>query len=73
MHAGAPRVVVSLWKVDDQATSVLMQHFYREMLRGRLAPAAALRAAQRRMRADPAWRHPFHWAGFVLQGEWRAP
>jgi CHAT domain-containing protein len=71
MYAGAPRVVVSLWKVDDQATSVLMHHFYEAMLRGGLAPAAALRAAQRRMRDDPAWSHPFHWAGFVLQGEWR--
>jgi CHAT domain-containing protein len=71
MYAGAPRVVVSLWKVDDQATSVLMHRFYEEMLRGGLAPAAALRAAQRRMRDDPVWSHPFHWAGFVLQGEWR--
>ena len=24
MHAGAPRVIVSLWEVDDQATSFLM-------------------------------------------------
>jgi CHAT domain-containing protein len=48
-----------------------MGHFYREMLRGRRTPAAALRAAQRRMKDDRQWSNPFHWAGFILQGEWR--
>jgi CHAT domain-containing protein/tetratricopeptide (TPR) repeat protein len=71
MYAGASRVIVSLWKVGDKATSVLMGHFYREMLRNHRTPAAALRAAQRRMREDADWRNPFHWAGFIIQGEWR--
>lgn len=71
MYAGAPRVVASLWKVDDKATSVLMGHFYREMLRGKWTPAAALRRAQQQMKDDRDWSHPFHWAGFVIQGEWR--
>ena len=46
MYAGAPRVVVSLWKVDDAATAELMGRFYDGMLRQKLRPAAALRAAQ---------------------------
>jgi CHAT domain-containing protein len=46
MYAGSPRVVVSLWSVDDQATSELMQLFYKQMLQTGLKPAAALRAAQ---------------------------
>jgi CHAT domain-containing protein len=32
MYAGAPRVVASLWKVDDAATAELMKRFYRNML-----------------------------------------
>ncbi len=68
MYAGAPRLVVSLWKVDDLATAELMSHFYCGMLRENLRPAAALRAAQAKMAQR---RDPYYWAGFILQGEWR--
>jgi len=71
MYAGARAVVSSLWDVRDEQTSELMTRFYRGMLRDGLRPAAALRAAQRSMLDDPAWSAPVHWAGFVLQGEWR--
>lgn len=71
MYAGAPRVVASLWKVPDRATAKLMEEFYAAMLEGHLTPAAALRRAQLALRGDPLWRAPYHWAGFVLQGEWR--
>ena len=71
MHAGARRVVASLWKVDDDATRELMRHFYAAMLRDRLPPAAALRQAQLAMRRQARWESPFYWAAFVLQGEWR--
>jgi len=68
MYAGAPRVVASLWNVKDAATSELMQRFYRGLLQQRLAPAAALRAAQVSMWRDPRWSAPSQWAAFVLQG-----
>jgi CHAT domain-containing protein len=71
MYAGAPRVVVSLWSVSDRATSALMSDFYREMIQKSQTPAAALRAAQRAMLKDPRWAHPYYWAAFVLEGEWR--
>ncbi len=71
MYAGAPRVVVSLWSVDDAATAALMAEFYRNMLQRDLPPAAALRAAQMVVRQDPRWAAPFYWAGFTLQGEWQ--
>ena len=70
MYAGSPRVVVSLWKVDDSATAELMGRFYEGMLRQKLRPAAALRAAQLAMWQDSRWRAPYYWAAFVLQGEW---
>ena len=71
MHAGARRVVASLWKVEDEATRELMRHFYAAMLRDNLPPAAALRRAQLAMRQQGRWGTPFYWAAFVLQGEWQ--
>ena len=72
MYAGAPRVVASLWKVDDKATAELMKRFYQGMLGSvRLRPAAALRAAQVAMSKDDQWRDPYYWAAWVLQGDWR--
>ncbi len=70
--AGAATVVVGLWNVEDQATAELMTYFYTGLLHRGLAPAAALREAQAEIRRTPKWQAPFYWAGFVLQGEWRA-
>lgn len=70
LYAGAARVVVSLWKVDDRSTAELMKRFYVYLLKGALAPGEALRAAQDSIRQERRWRTPYHWAGFVLQGEW---
>jgi len=71
MYAGAQRVAVSLWNVDDEGTSVLMQKFYQKMLQQKLAPAAALRAAQMEMMQQEKWISPYYWAAFTLQGEWK--
>jgi CHAT domain-containing protein len=71
MYAGAPRVLVSLWSVDDEGTSELMSRFYKKMLQSGQKPAAALRAAQIEMSKDPRWQSPYYWAAFTLQGEWR--
>lgn len=70
-YAGASRLVVSLWDVDDLATSVLMQRFYQGLLEDGMAPPAALRAAKQSLRRDPDLAAPYHWAAFVLQGEWQ--
>jgi len=69
MYAGAARVVVSLWDVSDEATAEFMARFYRNLLRAKMTPAAALRAAQVSMSKDRRWNLPYYWAGFVLQGE----
>jgi CHAT domain-containing protein len=72
MYAGAPRVVASLWKVDDRATSELMKRFYQGMLGPEaLRPAGALRQAQLSIWKQKQWRKPYYWAAFVLQGEWK--
>jgi CHAT domain-containing protein/tetratricopeptide (TPR) repeat protein len=72
MYAGAPRVAVSLWSLDDTATASLMVRFYRKLFGpDHPSPAAALRLAQLEMRRESRWQSPYYWAGFVLQGEWR--
>lgn len=71
MYAGAPRVIASLWQVNDNATAELMKRFYHGMLLDRLTPAAALRRAQLQIAAVPRWASPYFWAPFVLQGDWK--
>jgi CHAT domain-containing protein len=70
MYAGAARVLVSLWDVDDEATAELMSRFYKVMLsKKEVSPATALREAQLSMWRDKRWRSAYYWAGFILQGE----
>jgi len=71
MYAGTPRVMASLWQVDDAATAQLMKRFYRGISQEKLPPAAALRAAQIEMLKRKHWESPYYWGAFVLQGEWR--
>ncbi len=71
MYAGAARVIVSLWSVNDKATSELMTRLYQKMLKEGQSPAASLRAAQVQMWKQKQWQAPYYWAAFVLQGEWR--
>lgn len=69
LAAGAARVLVSLWAVDDESTRDLMARFYAGLLGDGLPPARALQEAQRALRR--AGLPPRGWAGFVLLGDWR--
>ena len=69
-HAGANRVVSTIWQVPDQATAELMGHFYRAMLTDGATVPEALRHAQLETRKDSRWSSPYYWAPFVLQGDW---
>jgi CHAT domain-containing protein len=71
MYAGAPRVLVSLWNVNDESTAVFMTLFYKAMLEKGLPPAAALRTAQLELQKQSKWKSPYYWAAFTLQGEWK--
>jgi CHAT domain-containing protein len=67
MYAGAPQLLATLWQVDDKASSMLMDEFYRELTNR--PPADALRLAQTKVRATYA--HPFYWAAFTTYGLYR--
>jgi hypothetical protein len=72
--AGCPRVIASLWKVEDEATRALMTRFYElwnprgDAAKGGLPTAEALRQAQEFVRSQKKWSHPYYWAAWVLWG-----
>ena len=63
--AGAKSLLMSLWKVDDEATKVLMTEFYRYFLDGK-SKIESLRLAQEYVKSQPGWQDPKYWAGFIL-------
>ena len=69
-YAGARRLLVSFWTVDDRASAQLMPSFHRHLAAGEQA-TDALRAAQAELRADARFRDPYYWAGYAIQGDWR--
>ncbi len=63
---GASAVLSSLWSVDDEATSLLMEHFYRNMIVYGETPDESLSHAQKTVREVPGFENPYFWAGFKL-------
>lgn len=78
--AGVKTVVMSLWQVDDEATAVFMEYFYKNLLSLRenyrssddklnLADDyfvhQALQSAQYLMSRDPKYSDPYYWAAFI--------
>ncbi|WP_437982334.1 tetratricopeptide repeat protein [Sorangium sp. So ce117] len=65
--AGAETLVMSLWKIDDEATRELMTAYYTELQadRGR---SDAMRAVQLSMLASGRRAHPYYWASFIVAG-----
>ena len=60
--------VVSQWKVDSAATSVLMRNFHKNVRNDRTKAASALQKTIVSMLKTKQYRHPFYWAGFVVLG-----
>jgi CHAT domain-containing protein len=71
LQAGARSVLVSLWRVDDLATTALMLAFFRHIQAG-ADKALALRQAMTDVQQDPRWQHPYYWGAFVLMGDWNS-
>jgi CHAT domain-containing protein len=70
---GADSTLLSMWKVDDEATSVLMSMFYTNLKEGYTVDQS-LAKAQDRMIDDPklisrGWAHPYYWAGWQVAGK----
>ncbi|OJJ23174.1 hypothetical protein BKI52_02125 [marine bacterium AO1-C] len=72
--AGAQAVILSLWKVDDEATKMLMSRFYEEWIEKGKTKRAALKAAQLYLRnykkdGNKIYAAPYYWGAFQMIGE----
>jgi CHAT domain-containing protein len=63
--AGVQTLIMSLWEVSDQATSILMREFYQNWFSG-MSKQEALKEAQRYLRANTRYSHPNFWAAFIM-------
>ena len=63
--AGTHSILMSLWKVDDEATSFLMKEFYKKWLSG-ASKQQSLEYAKAQVRNHPNWSSPWYWSAFVL-------
>jgi len=61
--AGVESLIMSLWKVPDDATSELMTNFYHQWLSGQ-TKQNAFKAAQQKVREK--YKSPYYWAAFVM-------
>lgn len=68
LYAGAGSVMATLWSIDDDASELLIEKFYENLAAGR-PTADALHRAQGALIANPRFRSPYYWAGFVLNGD----
>ncbi|HEX4039917.1 MAG TPA: CHAT domain-containing protein [Acidobacteriaceae bacterium] len=70
LSSGASGVIGTLWSVDDRAAGEMIPWFYRALIDEHLGVAGALREAQMKMLAQH--QSPYDWAGYVVEGNWRA-
>ncbi|WP_299258384.1 CHAT domain-containing protein [uncultured Aquimarina sp.] len=70
-YAGAKSLVTTLWKINDQTTSELMQEFYKN-LDASFSKDKALREAKLtylKTAEDELLTHPYYWSGFMISGD----
>jgi CHAT domain-containing protein len=70
IYAGSRTVGTTLWSVELDSTTALMQSFYHAWNSG-AAKDEALRRAQLAVMRQDRWRHPYYWAGLQLVGDWK--
>jgi len=61
--AGVESLIMSLWKVPDDATAELMTNFYQQWLSGQ-TKQNAFKTAQQKVREK--YKSPYYWAAFVM-------
>ena len=62
--AGVQTIIMSLWKVNDEATQMLMTEFYNNWIVKKQPKREAFKNAQNAVRKE--YEEPVYWAGFVM-------
>jgi CHAT domain-containing protein len=70
VKAGARSALATLWHINDQASSLLVGEFYRQLGERGVSKAEALRRAQLSLFNDLRYRHPGYWSPFLVIGNW---
>ncbi len=71
LKAGAKSALASLWSINDEATTILMQKFYQQLHVEKMSKAKALQIAQLNLLRYRSYKHPAYWASFLLIGNWQ--
>ncbi|GAK50620.1 TPR repeat protein [Candidatus Moduliflexus flocculans] len=70
LYAGTHNVIASLWSVEEGATRLLIEYFYRNVEETHLPLPLALQRAQEQLRKHAfKYECPYYWAGFIVIGE----
>ncbi len=70
IKAGARSALATLWSINDEASSMLVAEFYRQLRDPSATKAVALRRAQLQLLGDPVYQHPAYWSPFLLLNNW---
>ena len=70
IKAGARSALASLWQVNDQASSLLISEFYKQLKNPSVSKSKALQKAQISILKDLRYRHAGYWSPFLLIGNW---
>ena len=72
IHAGVPSVTMSLWEAQDEATAMIMEHYYQHLSEGKEKDLALREAKLSYLSNSMAQKHPFFWGAFVNVGDAKA-
>lgn len=68
-YAGAQKIVVSLWNVNDASTAIFMENFYSNTIaQENVNIALSLQKAKSTM-INGVYNNPYYWAPFVMWGK----
>ncbi len=70
VKAGARSALATLWFVNDQSSSALINNFYSLLKESASTKAQSLRHAQLKLLKHPVFRHPGYWSPFLLINNW---
>lgn len=73
VRSGARSTVATLWRVNDEASAMLISEFYNQLVQGvkiGVSKGEALRRAQVSILKNPKYQSPYYWGAYVLLGNW---